>query len=87
MNKPIKKKPQRMCVSCRENKDKVSLFRLRVNGDKVEYDPTGKLPGRGAYICKSVICIERAKRKSIIQNALSAFCPDELFSELESYVD
>ncbi|MBP5593541.1 MAG: YlxR family protein [Clostridia bacterium] len=83
----MKKKPQRMCVSCREMKDKIALFRLRVNGDKVEYDSTGKLPGRGAYICKSVICIERAKRKKIIESALSATCSLELFEELESYVD
>lgn len=83
-----KKIPQRMCVVCREMKDKKSLFRLRINeSGKVEYDPTGKLPGHGAYICKSMICIIKAKNKGFVQKALGAECAPKLFEDLTSNVD
>lgn len=57
ISKP-KKKPQRMCVSCRERRDKNDLIRVTLAEDgSLIYDPTGKLPGRGAYLCKNEKCI------------------------------
>ena len=48
----MKKKPQRSCVSCRTVRDKSDLLRVVVTPEgEVVYDPTGKLAGRGAYLC------------------------------------
>ena len=53
-----KKKPQRMCVSCRERRDKKDLIRVVLGPDgDISYDPTGKASGRGAYLCKKEECI------------------------------
>ncbi|MBO7451140.1 MAG: YlxR family protein [Clostridiales bacterium] len=54
----MKKKPQRMCVSCKTRADKKDLLRvvLLQSGD-IAYDPSGKLPGRGSYLCKKEECI------------------------------
>ena len=53
--------PQRMCVACRQMKDKRELVRCRVTPEKtVELDPTGKKSGRGAYICSSPECRKKA---------------------------
>lgn len=67
-----RKIPQRMCVSCREMKDKKALFRLLVEDEQIVYDPTGKKAGRGAYICKDKACIEQAVSKGKLRYHLKA---------------
>ena len=61
----MKKKPQRSCVSCRTVRDKSDLLRVVVTpeGDVV-YDPTGKLAGRGAYLCPNETCITAELKKA-----------------------
>ncbi len=61
----MKKKPQRSCVSCRTVRDKNDLLRVVVTpeGD-VEYDPTGKLSGRAAYLCPDEKCITAELKKA-----------------------
>ncbi|MCR4704341.1 MAG: YlxR family protein [Saccharofermentans sp.] len=61
----MKKKPQRSCVSCRTVRDKKDLLRVVVSpeGDVV-YDPTGKLAGRGAYLCPDEKCITAELKKA-----------------------
>lgn len=54
----LKKKPQRMCVSCRTKADKKDLLRIvLLPSGEVEYDPTGRKAGRGSYLCKKSECI------------------------------
>ncbi|MBR2992106.1 MAG: YlxR family protein [Clostridiales bacterium] len=61
----MKKKPQRSCVSCRTVRDKSDLLRVVMTpeGDVV-YDPTGKLAGRGAYLCRNEECITQELKKA-----------------------
>ena len=61
----MKKKPQRSCVSCRTVRDKNELVRVVVTPDgEVAYDPTGKLAGRGAYLCRNEECITAELKKA-----------------------
>lgn len=61
----MKKKPQRSCVSCRTIRDKNELLRVVVTPDgEVAYDPTGKLAGRGAYLCRNEECITAELKKA-----------------------
>ena len=61
----MKKKPQRSCVSCRNVRDKNELLRVVVTPEgEVVYDPTGKLAGRGAYLCRNVECITAELKKA-----------------------
>ena len=47
-----KKVPMRMCVGCREMKEKRELIRIvRTPEGETLMDPTGKKSGRGAYLC------------------------------------
>ena len=61
----MKKKPQRSCVSCRTVRDKNDLLRVVVTpeGDGV-YDPSGKMAGRGAYLCPNEACITAELKKA-----------------------
>ena len=63
--------PQRTCVVCRSTTDKRALHRIVRSPDGgVGYDPTGKAPGRGAYLCGQPACLETAIRRRSIHRAL-----------------
>lgn len=54
----MKKVPQRMCVSCKTRRDKKDLLRVVLQEDgSIKYDPTGRMAGRGSYLCKNEKCI------------------------------
>ena len=61
----MKKQPVRQCVSCKTRKDKRELIRVVEGPDgMLVADPTGRMPGRGAYLCKNKECIETELRKA-----------------------
>ena len=63
--------PQRTCVVCRSTTAKRALHRIVRSPDGgVGYDPTGKAPGRGAYLCGQPACLETAVRRRSIHRAL-----------------
>ena len=65
-----KKVPLRMCVGCREMKPKKELLRVvRTPEGEVLIDLTGKKAGRGAYICPSSACLNRARKQRQLERA------------------
>lgn len=63
-------KPQRTCIVCRTTETKNSLLRLvRSPEGEICFDPTGKMNGRGAYVC-SVACLEKALSSKKLDAAL-----------------
>ncbi len=77
--------PQRTCVSCRRVLNKRELHRLVRTPDGVKYDPTGKMAGRGAYLCASRSCWHNALRQGSLARALkTVLTPEEkaMLSEL-----
>ena len=79
----IRKSPQRTCVGCREVKSKWDLVRIvRTPEGAVKIDPTGKLSGRGAYVCPSRACLDLAVKGKRLDKALGVQVPDEVIDEL-----
>jgi len=73
VKKKARRQPQRTCVGCREVKAKRELTRIvRLSDGHVVVDPTGKLPGRGAYICARRECWQRAVERRAIERALKS---------------
>ena len=62
--------PTRTCVGCKERAAKTSLLRLVAAGDVIQPDPQARLPGRGAYLHRSLACLERAQRRKAFPRAL-----------------
>jgi uncharacterized protein len=63
--------PQRMCISCRERSSKRSLTRVvRTPAGEVLIDATGKMNGRGAYLCDDPACWERSIATNMLARAL-----------------
>ncbi len=75
--------PLRQCMGCREMKSKKELIRiLRTVDGSVALDPTGRMNGRGAYICRSADCLARAVKSRSLERSLKTPIPDELYREL-----
>lgn len=63
--------PMRTCVVCRANRPKRDLARIvRALDGSVVYDPTGKLNGRGAYLCRQRSCWQTAFKRKTLNHAL-----------------
>lgn len=61
-----KKVPLRMCIACKESKPKKELIRIVKNDESVILDITGKLNGRGSYICNNSDCLEKLCKQKIL---------------------
>ena len=68
---PQKKVPLRMCVGCRQMRPKKELIRVvRSPEGEIKVDAVGKAPGRGAYLCPSCECLEKAVKTRALDRAL-----------------
>ncbi len=75
--------PQRMCIGCREMKDKRDLIRIVKNKEgQISFDETGKLSGRGAYVCKNQECLGKAIKNKGFERTFKNPLPDEVISRL-----
>ena len=74
-----KKIPMRTCIVCRANKPKRELIRVVKFGEDIKLDFTGKLNGRGAYVCNDVKCIEKLKKQRLLNRAFSCQVSDEVY--------
>ena len=79
-----KKTPQRMCVGCREMKSKRELIRVvRTPADGLKIDGTGKMAGRGAYICPTEACLAKALKSKALERSLNAPLGEEVSAYLQ----
>ena len=77
-------KLQRMCAVCREVKGKDELLRVVKQKDNVSVDLGGKVAGRGAYICKDAVCIEKARKTRALERSLSCKVDQSVYDALEA---
>ena len=83
----MKKIPMRMCVACREMRAKKDLMRVVRTGEgELVLDPTGKLNGRGAYLCRDAACLQKAIKTRALERALEAPLNDALKAAMESEI-
>ena len=78
----------RTCAACKEESPKRALIRVvRSPGGAVAVDERGKLPGRGAYLCANLECLEKARKTKALSRALKAEIPDELYAQLKECIE
>ena len=82
-----KKIPMRMCLGCGEMKPKRELIRVvkSKEGD-ISLDLTGKKSGRGAYICKSVECFEKARKARKFERSFSCMISEDIYNSMEGEI-
>ena len=80
----MKNPPERMCVVCRTMRKKQELIRVVRNKDgEISYDETGKMPGRGAYICLSRECFSRLPKTRGFERAFKCALPKEVLDAID----
>ncbi len=77
-----KKIPMRTCVACKANKPKKELVRIVKNGEEIKLDRTGRLNGRGAYICDDVECAKKLKKSKLLNRAFSCQVDDAVYDSI-----
>lgn len=79
-----KKVPLRMCTGCGEHRPKKELVRVVHSKEgEISVDLTGKKAGRGAYVCKNVECLRKARKSKRFERAFECRIPDEVYNRLE----
>ena len=80
-----KKTPERRCVGCGTSFPKKELIRVgRTPDGKVELDFTGKKAGRGAYLCRKMVCFKNARKAKRFERNLDVAVPSETLDMLEA---
>ena len=83
-----KKIPQRQCRGCRERKEKRQLIRVvRKTDGSVCVDFSGKVSGRGAYICPDKNCLNKALKSKSLERSLEVAIPEEVYGRLEKEME
>ena len=82
-----KKIPQRQCMGCRERKAKKELIRVvRTPDGAVQMDFTGKLSGRGVYVCRSLSCFKKARKADRFARSLEIAVSEDVLNAREEEV-
>ena len=83
-----KKIPQRQCMGCRERMDKRQLIRVvRCVDGNVQLDFSGKLSGRGAYVCPNADCLKKAQKSKALERSLEVPIPEEVYDRLSREIE
>ena len=78
------KTPLRQCIGCREMKSKKEMIRvIRTPEQQIQLDATGRKNGRGAYICLSEECLEKAVKNHGLERSLKTAVPEEVYEDLK----
>ncbi len=85
---PPRPTPTRSCIACRTARPKRDLLRVvRAPDGTVAIDPTGRAPGRGAYLCRDASCWDAAARKRALEHALRTTIPTTVAAALVAGTD
>ena len=83
-----KKVPLRMCIVCKTSKPKKELVRLVKTDDGIVLDLTGKMNGRGSYICDDINCFNEMNKKKALNKCFKQNISQETYIKLmESYIE
>lgn len=74
------KTPMRMCLGCNEMKPKKELMRVVKSPEgEISLDFTGKKNGRGAYVCRSEECFNKARKARRFEKSFSCRIDDDVY--------
>ncbi len=83
----MKKIPQRTCMGCSTKKNKTDLIRIvRSKENEINIDKTGKMQGRGAYICNNIDCLERVIRSKRLEKVLETKITEDIYNKLRGVI-
>lgn len=79
----MKSIPQRTCIGCNLKSDKSDFIRIVKNKEgKILIDKVGRTSGRGAYICDSIECLEKAIKGKKLEKAFETKIDEDVYNDL-----
>ena len=83
-----KEVPMRMCIGCREMKPKRELIRVvKTPENEIKLDLTGKLNGRGAYVCPCSDCLKKVRKQNALAHTFSMKIDPVIYDGLEKELE
>ncbi len=83
-----KKIPQRQCMGCRQRREKKELLRVvRTTDGTAMLDFSGKVNGRGAYVCPDPECLKKAQKSRSLERCLEISIPQEVYDLMEKEME
>ena len=83
----MKNLPQRSCIGCNEKKNKNELIRIvRDKEGNITIDKTGRANGRGAYICDTTECLEKAMKSKKLEKTFEMKVSEEIYNNLRGVI-
>ena len=80
----MKKIPMRQCIGCGEMKGKKEMMCvIKTAEDDICLDVTGKKNGRGAYLCISKECLQKARKNKGLERSFKMSIPAEIYDTLD----
>ena len=84
----VRKIPMRKCIGCQEMKSKKEMMRiLKTTEDENILDTTGRKNGRGAYLCFSKECFEKAVKNKGLERSLKMNIPQSVYESLKREIE
>ncbi len=84
----MKKLPSRTCIGCNTQKLKKELIRVvKSKEGKIQIDKTGKLSGRGAYLCNNKECLEKAINSKRLERCFEMKINEEIYQGLKNTIE
>ncbi len=81
-----KRVPERMCVVCRKRAPKLDMIRVVKQDDNIVIDDTGKMNGRGAYICKNSECLQKCVKTKSFNRSYKRNLPNDIYESIQNKI-
>ncbi len=83
----MNKLPERTCMGCNIKKPKKEFIRIvKSKTGEIDIDKTGKMPGRGAYICDNIECLEKLIKSKRLEKVFEMKISDEIYEKLRGVI-
>ena len=83
----MKKIPERTCMGCNIKKPKKEFIRIvKTKDGEIDIDRTGKIQGRGAYICDNIECLEKLIKSKRLEKVFDMKISEEIYEKLRGVI-
>ena len=83
----MRQPPERTCMGCNVKKPKKEFIRIvKSKTGEIDIDRTGKMQGRGAYICDNIECLEKLIKSKRLEKVFETKISDEIYDKLRGVI-
>lgn len=81
------KVPIRMCIGCSKHCNKSELIKITKGDNSLEIDRKFNKPGRGAYLCKDLSCLNRLCKSRRLERLFNMSIDCTIYQEIGDFIN